>query len=122
MLERPFQHLYEAIKTLRKTSNIKKLSDKIKRIHRIWDSGGGVVVVQVFQNTIAVEAFTREALMIQSLGCDNLTNLKAGDFYGVASGWEADKRTELGTFLVYKAFKIFLQEGERQIQPADLKS
>ena len=87
-----------------------------------WDSGGGVVVVQVFQNTIAVEAFTREALMIQSLGCDNLTNLKAGDFYGVASGWEEEKRTELGTFLVYKAFKIFLQEGERQIRPADLKS
>ena len=119
---RPFQHLYEAIKTFRKTSNIKKLSDKIKRIHRIWDSGGGVVVVQVFQNTIAVEAFTREALMIQALGCDNLTNLKAGDFYGAASGWEEDKRTELGTFLVYKAFKIFLQEGERQIRPADLKS
>ena len=119
---RPFQHLYEAIKTFRKTANIKKLSDKIKRIHRIWDRGGGVVVVQVFQNTIAVEAFTREALMIQALGCDNLTNLKSGDFYGAASGWEEDKRTELGTFLVYKAFKIFLQEGERQIRPADLKS
>ena len=119
---RPFQHLYEAIKTFRKTSNIKKLSDKIKRIHRIWDSGGGVVVVQMFQNTIAVEAFTREALMIQALGCDNLTNLKAGDFYGTASGWEEDKRTELGIFLVFKAFKIFLQEGERQIRPADLKS
>jgi len=119
---RPFQHLYEAIKTFRKASTIKKLSDKIQRIHRIWDSGGGVVVVQVFQNTIAVEAFTREAAMIQAIGCDNLTNLKPGDFYGVASGWPEDKRTTLGTFLVYKAFKIFLQEGERQIRPADLKS
>ena len=119
---RPFQHLYEAIKTFRKASTTKKLSDKIKRIHKIWDSGGGVVVVQVFQNTIAVEAFTREAAMIQAIGCDNLTNLKPGDFYGVASGWAEDKRVKLGTFLVFKAFKIFLQEGERQIRPADLKS
>ena len=40
---RPFQHLYEAIKTFRKASTTKKLTDKIQRIHRIWDSGGGVL-------------------------------------------------------------------------------
>ena len=35
-----------------------------------------MALTQVFQNTIAVESFTREAAMIESLGCENLTNLK----------------------------------------------
>ena len=93
-----------------------------RKIHDIWNSDRGVVVVQVFQNTIAVEAFTREAAMIDALSCDNITNLKPGDYYGVASQWQADKKLELGTFLLFKSFKIFLQEGERQIRPVDLKS
>lgn len=118
---RPFQHLYEAIK-LQKTGAKKKLSEKIKTIHDIWDNDKGVIVVQVFQNTIAVEAFTREAAMIDAIGCDNLSNVKGGDYYGVAAGWGKEQKLNLGTFLVFKAFKIFLQEGERQIRPVDLRS
>ena len=94
----------------------------LRRIHSVWDSDGGVVVVQVFQNTIAVEAFTREAAMIDAIGCSNLSNVKPGDYYGVASNWSSDQKYELGTFLLFKAFKIFLQEGERQIRPVDLKT
>jgi len=118
---RPFQHLYEAIKS-QKPGSKKKLSDKISKIHDIWEEDKGVVVVQVFQNTIAVEAFTREAAMIDAIGCDNLTNIKGGDYYGEANSWDQEKKLELGTFLVFKAFKIFLQEGERQIRPVDLRS
>jgi len=118
---RPFQHLYEAIKS-QKPGSKKKLSEKITKIHDIWEEDKGVVVVQVFQNTIAVEAFTREAAMIDAVGCDNLTNVKGGDYYGVANSWDPEKKLELGTFLVFKAFKIFLQEGERQIRPVDLRS
>lgn len=118
---RPFQHLYEAIK-IQKSAAKKKLSEKIRKIHEIWEEDKGVVVVQVFQNTIAVEAFTREAAMIDAVGCDNLTNVKGGDYYGVAAEWAEEKKLELGTFLVFKAFKIFLQEGERQIRPVDLRS
>ena len=70
---RPFQHLYEAVKEKRAK---KKISEKVARIQAIWERGSGVVVVQVFHNTIAVEAFTREAALIDAIGCDNLTNLK----------------------------------------------
>eukprot|EP00092_Neocalanus_flemingeri_P015243 GFUD01016473.1.p1 GENE.GFUD01016473.1~~GFUD01016473.1.p1 ORF type:complete len:377 (+),score=130.85 GFUD01016473.1:122-1132(+) len=119
---RPFQHLYEAIKALKTVSKKKKLSEKIRTIHQIWEEEKGVVVVQVFQNTIAVEAFSREAAMIDAIGCDNLTNVKGGDYYGEAAGWTKERKLELGTFLVFKAFKIFLQEGERQIRPVDLRS
>ena len=55
-----------------------------------------VCVWQVFQNTISVEAFTREAAMIESLGCDNLTNVKPGDYYGDAATWKLDKKLKLG--------------------------
>ena len=117
---RPLQHLNAANKTFGKASRKKEVTEKISKIHKIWENGGGVVVLQVFQNTIAVEAHTREALMIEAMGCDNLTNLNTGDLKGVARGWGKDSRLELGTFLLYKAFKIFLIEGERQIRPADV--
>ena len=114
---RPFQHLYDACKT--KIS--KKKSEKVNRILEIWQDGFGVVSLQVFNNSIAVEGYTREAAMIDALGPENLSNLKPGDYYGPAGGWTQDKKLRLGTFLLYRAFKIFLQEGERQIRPVDLK-
>ena len=58
---RPFQHLYEGVKKRGK----KNVGKKIETIHAIWDAGLGVISLQVFQNTIGVEAFTREAGMIQ---------------------------------------------------------
>lgn len=115
---RPFQHLYEASK---KKGGKGKFGEKIETIHGIWEAGMGVISLQVFQNTIGVEGFTREAAMIQAMGCKNLSNAKPGDWYGPSAGWTQDQQTLLGTFLLFRAFKIFLQEGERQIRPVDLK-
>ena len=75
----------------------------------------------MFNNSISVEGLTREAAMIDALGLDNLSNARPGDYYGPAASWSPQKRLQLGTFLLYRAFKIFLQEGERQIRPVDLK-
>ena len=113
---RPFQHLYEAVKESKS-----KISAKILKIRSIWEAGGGVVVLQCYSNTLAVEAFTREAAIIDAIGCANLSNLKGGDYYGRTAGWLEEKKLRLGTFLLFKAFKIFLQEGERQIRPVDLR-
>jgi len=115
---RPFQHLYEASK---KKGGKGKFGAKIDTIHGIWEAGMGVISLQVFQNTIGVEGFTREAAMIQAMGCKNLSNAKPGDWYGPSAVWAQDQQTLLGTFLLFRAFKIFLQEGERQIRPVDLK-
>ena len=51
-----------------------------------------------------------------------MTNEKKGDFYGVAYSWSSDKRLSLGFALLYRSFKIFLFEGERQLRPLDLKT
>ncbi|MPC35332.1 Ankyrin repeat and LEM domain-containing protein 1 [Portunus trituberculatus] len=93
---------------------------KIEKIQEIWADDLGVVSLHVFQNTIPVEAWTREAAMIAALGLKNLSNSVQGTFYGPASTWTNSKRQQLGTHLLYRSFNIFLQEGERQLRPCDI--
>ncbi|XP_037521711.1 ankyrin repeat and LEM domain-containing protein 1-like [Rhipicephalus sanguineus] len=119
---RPFSHLYEALlvrKGMDKSSQ-KKEVEKTRKILQIWDSRNGVVSLHVFQNTLAVEAYTREACMIDAIGLRRLTNQKKGDVYGVVRSWPEKKRRKLGAYLVYKALNIFLSEGERHLGPLDL--
>ena len=50
---------------------------KVEQIRAIWKDGLGVVALHAFQNTIPVEAYTREACMILALGEVNyITNKK----------------------------------------------
>ncbi len=66
---RPFSHLYEAIKKFRSTKRGgTKLSAKLEKIISIWSGGGGVVCLQIFNNSLGVEALTREAAMIDAIG------------------------------------------------------
>ncbi|XP_042205198.1 ankyrin repeat and LEM domain-containing protein 1-like [Homarus americanus] len=114
---RPYSHLYEAMK---KQDDGKQQSEKIDRIRDIWAEGVGVVSLHVFQNTIAVEAWTREAAMISAIGLENLCNTIQGTFYGLPSTWRLAERRQLGTHLLRRTLNIFMQEGERQLRPTDL--
>ena len=70
---------------------------------------------------------------------DQAAPRRPGDYYGCAAAWSEERRRGLGAALLFKvnissqlfltehsdlslqAFKIFLQEGERQIRPVDLR-
>lgn len=121
---RPYAHLYEAMELnrLRGQEVPKKMKDraKVERILDIWSSDSGVVCLQVFHNIIPAEAFTREGAMIEALGVRSLTNLKAGEFYGIVQGWPQKRKKQLGIYLLFKALRMFLLEGESQISPGDL--
>nr|XP_040566439.1 uncharacterized protein LOC121116262 [Lepeophtheirus salmonis] len=117
---RPLHHLLAALMNNSSKSN-KAGSSKIAIIKEIWKSGNGVVNLQVFNNSIAVEALTRESSMIQALGVENLSNVLKGDVYGVATEWDSEQVRVYGTFLLFRAFKIFMTEGERQLKPMDIK-
>ncbi|BFY98372.1 hypothetical protein BsWGS_01422 [Bradybaena similaris] len=117
---RPYCHLYEAVSKMNKV-NV-KMNAKVKQIIDIWNAGLGVVSLHCFQSVIPVEAYTREACMIQAIGLHKLTNIKQGDFYGAALSWTAVQRRKVGVYLLRKALQIFLAEGERQICLPDLKS
>lgn len=75
----------------------------------------------VFHNILPIEAFSREAAMIDCLDVKNLTNLKRGDYYGITLSWPMRQRKQLGVVLLYKAMNIFLQEGESQLRPNDVR-
>ena len=109
---RPYSHLYEAISCERTGS---PANHKQQRILDIWSSGHGVVSLHCFQGIIAVEAFTREACLLDAIGLHKLTNTKRGEYYGVVSEWGVSKKRRLGVFLLHRAMHILIAEGERQI-------
>ena len=45
-----------------------QVSSKLRRILTIWSQGRGVVSLQMFHNTTAEEAFSREACLIEAIG------------------------------------------------------
>lgn len=67
-----------------------------------------------------MEAYTREAAMIDAIGLSHLKNIKNGEYYGVAATWSKKNKIKFGLYLLYKAMLIFLSEGERQIRPLDI--
>lgn len=99
----------------------KTVGRKVRQILDIWSSGHGVISLHCFQNVIPVEAYTREACMVDALGLNHLTNIRRGDYYGVACSWPVCRRRAVGALLLWKAFQIFLCEGERQIRPSDIR-
>ncbi|XP_040895427.1 ankyrin repeat and LEM domain-containing protein 1 [Toxotes jaculatrix] len=118
---RPYSHLYEALEYYRGDKTSKTLCRKVQHILQVWKAGQGVISLHCFQNVIPVEAYTREACMVEAIGLKMLTNQKRGDFYGVVSNWQAKRKRELGVHLLYRAMQIFLAEGERQLRPADIR-
>ncbi|KAI6655885.1 Ankyrin repeat and LEM domain-containing protein 1 [Oopsacas minuta] len=109
---RPYSHLYEAISY---ENNMSQANRKQQRILDIWSSGHGVVSLHCFQGIIAVEAFSREACLLEAIGLHKLTNTKRGEYYGVVSEWEVSKKRLLGVYLLHRAMHILIAEGERQI-------
>lgn len=117
---RPYAHLYQAVHSWSKGGKVTCQNKKIQRILDIWKDGHGVVCLHVFQNVIPVEAFTREAAMIDAIGLNNIVNAKSGEYYGPASTWRTRQKKQLGVHLLYRAMRIFLCEGERQLRPGDI--
>lgn len=118
---RPYAHLYDAVRHWHNNvPDTKICSEKIQRILDIWNDKCGVICLHIYQNTIPVEAYTREAAIISALDINNLSNIKTGDFYGLCATWNKKDKKKLGVYLLYKALQIFLHEGERQLNPEDI--
>ncbi|XP_018414158.1 PREDICTED: ankyrin repeat and LEM domain-containing protein 1 [Nanorana parkeri] len=120
---RPYCHLYESL-THHKGNNkpVLKPCSKVQHILDIWRTGQGVLSLHCFQNTIPVEAYTREACMVDAIGLKMLTNQKKGVYYGQAQNWALTRRRRLGVHMLHRAMQIFMAEGERQLRPPDIRS
>ncbi|KZC09345.1 PREDICTED: uncharacterized protein LOC107187523 [Dufourea novaeangliae] len=115
---RPYSHLKDAFTAW--ISHQSSESIKVQQILNIWNAGHGIICLHVFQNVIPVEAYTREAAMIDALGLKKLKNYKRGNYYGIAATWSTKEKCNFGRYLLYQAMQIFLCEGERQIHPENL--
>ncbi|XP_077834408.1 ankyrin repeat and LEM domain-containing protein 1 isoform X7 [Macaca mulatta] len=117
---RPYVHLWEALGHHGRSR--KQACPKVHQILDIWASGCGVVSLHCFQHVVAVEAYTREACIVEALGIQTLTNQKQGHCYGVVAGWPPARRRRLGVHLLHRALLVFLAEGERQLRPQDIQA
>ncbi|XP_037363869.1 ankyrin repeat and LEM domain-containing protein 1 [Talpa occidentalis] len=117
---RPNVHLWEALSHRRQPG--KQACPKVRQILDIWASGHGVISLHCFQHVVAVEAYTREACLVDALGIQMLTNQKQGHCYGVVAGWSPARRRRLGVHLLYRALLVFLAEGERELRPQDIQA
>ncbi|XP_032025968.1 ankyrin repeat and LEM domain-containing protein 1 isoform X1 [Hylobates moloch] len=120
---RPYVHLWEALGHHgRSRKQPPQACPKVRQILDIWASGCGVVSLHCFQHMVAVEAYTREACIVEALGIQMLTNQKQGHCYGVVAGWPPARRRRLGVHLLHRALLVFLAEGERQLRPQDIQA
>nr|XP_010970591.2 ankyrin repeat and LEM domain-containing protein 1 [Camelus bactrianus] len=117
---RPDVHLWEALSHRGRPG--KQACPKVRQILDIWASGRGVVSLHCFQHVVAVEAYTREACLVDALGIQTLTNQKQGHCYGVVAGWPLHRRRRLGVHLLHRALLVFLAEGERELRPQDIQA
>lgn len=95
-------------------------SKKLNCIIDIWKNQMGVVCLHIFNNIIPCEAYTREAAIIDAIGLNNLTNIKPGNYYGVAGSFSSRQKRQMGIALLHRAMNIYLAEGESQLMPFDL--
>ncbi|XP_004423114.1 PREDICTED: ankyrin repeat and LEM domain-containing protein 1 [Ceratotherium simum simum] len=117
---RPDVHLWEALG--QRGHPGKQACPKVRQILDIWASDRGVVSLHCFQHVVAVEAYTREACLVDALGIQMLTNQKQGHCYGVVAGWPPARRRRLGVHLLHRALLVFLAEGERELRPQDIQA
>ncbi|XP_034376694.1 ankyrin repeat and LEM domain-containing protein 1 isoform X1 [Arvicanthis niloticus] len=117
---RPHAHLWEALRYYDQPR--KQVCPKVRRILDIWDSCRGVISLHCFQHVVAVEAYTREACLLEALGLQTLTNQKQGHYYGVVAHWPPPRRRRLGVHLLQRALRVFLAEGERELRPQDIQA
>ncbi|PNJ28614.1 ANKLE1 isoform 4 [Pongo abelii] len=124
MRARPYVHLWEALGHHGRSRKQvpPPACPKVRQILDIWASGCGVVSLHCFQHVVAVEAYTREACIVEALGIQTLTNQKQGHCYGVVAGWPPARRRRLGVHLLHRALLVFLAEGERQLRPQDIQA
>ncbi|XP_065222667.1 uncharacterized protein LOC135847159 [Planococcus citri] len=120
---RPYEHLHEAFLVWKETKAYprKRCNLKVRHILDIWKEGLGVVCLQVFHNIIPADAYTREAAMIDAIGVSRLKNEKAGMYYGIAASWNSKLKRRLGTYLLYRAMRMFIADNEVQLKPTDVR-
>ena len=112
--DRPYVHLEEAM-----DYNIN--NEKVKAIRDVWDKGGGVIILTFFHNATSNIASTREAIMIDFIGLENLTNIRKGTYYGGIKKWDQNILMNMGKFYITKVVTISNEQHFIPVLRSDLQ-
>ena len=96
--DRAFKHFSEAI-----DDNI--VNDKVNAIRKIWDNGDAIVVVTFFHDSTHHVASTREAILLDGIGIENLTNIRRGSYYGGVKLWNKKVLQNMGKYYLLKVMQ-----------------
>ena len=114
---RKFTHLVKV-----KKSKSNGVSEKCKRIQKIWKKGQGIAVIQLFPETCEHEALSREFAIINGLGLENLTNIRNSTCHGVMKeAWSKKEIINFGNMIVYRALKMAVLDPPTLIFEKDIK-
>ena len=100
--------------------NYRNIEDLSQSVMDMWAQGRGPIIIRFSHDVCRVEAGTREALMIETLDVDKLKNIRKEVPKGASAQWTLDRRMRLGTFLLWKAFVIWMEEGSKEVHFRDL--
>ena len=80
--DRKSMHLLQGLDHFEGKMDVSKINAKYTKIAKIWENGGGIVLLQVFNESDHYVSLCRENAMIKAVG-PSLTNLINGSFYGL---------------------------------------
>ena len=83
-------------------------------IRRIWSKGGGILVLTFLHNSTSYAASTREAILIDFVGIENVTNVRKGSYYGGVKNWDRNVLANMGKFYM---MKIITEGLEQHLTP-----
>jgi hypothetical protein len=111
--DRPFMHIREAV-------DEKNDSEKHEAIRNVWDNNGGVIVLTFFHDSSSYVAATREAIMIDFIGLENLTNERRGSFYGGVRNWDQNVLNNMGKYFITKIMAYSINHHVEPIRQEDI--
>ena len=111
--DRPFMHLKEAM-------DEKNDSEKHEAIRNVWNNNGGVIVLTFFHDSSSYVASTREAIMIDFIGLENLTNERRGTFYGGVRNWDQNVLENMGKYFTTKIMSHSIMHHVEPIRKEDI--
>ena len=76
--------------------------------------GGGILVLTFFHNSTSYVASTREAILIDFVGIENVTNVRKGSYYGCVKSWDQNVLANMGKFYM---MKIITEGLEQHLTP-----
>ena len=110
--DRPFVHIREAL-------DYENENEKLQAIRNVWNKNGGIIVLSFFHDSSSFVAATREAIMLDFIGLQNLTNERRGSFY--IKEWDRNVLINMGKYCITKIMAYSIDQHVEPITKEDIR-